>query len=204
MGKHRDKLVKLEDYKPPWEEKGEEYDPEKGKSFIHFLLRTKAEAEDTVDETKAALTTVTTERDALKKAADEKAREGETETDKLKRERDEALARAEAAEKGKEGEKSLAEIRFEVATEKGLTPAQVKRLNGNLTKKEDIEADADELLEAWGGAKTGEETEDEERGDNGPRTQPSRIKNAGDPGSGDSGWDPEKAAADYVGNGGLL
>lgn len=203
MGKHRDKVVKLEDYKPPWEEKGEEYDPEKGKSFIHFLLRTKAEAEDAVDETKATLTTITAERDALKKAADDKAREGETETDKLKRERDEAIAERDAAKQAKEGEKSLAEIRFEVATDKGLTPAQVKRLDRGLTKREDIEADADDLLKSWGSAGTA--GDEEQVDETGPSTRPRRpVRNAGDPGGDDVGWDPEKEAAAYVGSGGLL
>jgi hypothetical protein len=205
MGKRLDKLTKLEDYKPPWEEKGDEYDPEKGKSFIHYLLRTKAEAEDALDESKASLTTITQERDALKGEKEAKVREGESETDRLKRERDEAVARAEAAEKDKGGAKTLAEIRFEVALEKGLTKAQVKRLDQSLTKKEDIEADADELLESWGGSgESGDGAEDTDTST--PRTGPKRpLRNNADPGGEDAAFDPNKEADAYVsGRGGLL
>lgn len=41
-------------------------------------------------------------------------------------------------------------LRLEVATSKGLTPAQAKRLTGSTV--EELEADADELLEAFGGS----------------------------------------------------
>lgn len=43
-------------------------------------------------------------------------------------------------------------LRLEVATAKGLTPAQAKRLHG--TTKEELETDADELLASFGGAGT--------------------------------------------------
>jgi len=58
--------------------------------------------------------------------------------------------RAEAAEKrAAEAEGKL--LRLEIAAEKGLTPAQARRLVGNT--REELEADADELLEAFGAKK---------------------------------------------------
>ncbi|MGW0933653.1 hypothetical protein [Streptomyces sp. NPDC002666] len=45
-------------------------------------------------------------------------------------------------------------LRLEVATAKGLTPAQAKRLVG--ATKEELESDADELLASFGGAGTTE------------------------------------------------
>src|SRR5690349_696993 len=46
-------------------------------------------------------------------------------------------------------ELELSEARREVAAAKGLSPAQAKRLVG--TTREELEADADELLETFGG-----------------------------------------------------
>lgn len=60
-----------------------------------------------------------------------------------KSELEKAQARADAAEK-KALETELAALRASVALEKGLTPSQAKRLVG--ASREDLEADADELL----------------------------------------------------------
>lgn len=54
----------------------------------------------------------------------------------------------------KERDDSAAKVlRFEVASEKGLTPAQAKRLVG--VTKEELEADADEILEAFPASSSG-------------------------------------------------
>lgn len=82
------------------------------------------------------------ERDARKAAekklaAYEKAEQAKTDADKSEAEKRAAAdARADAAE--------LRATRLEVAHEKGLTPAQAKRLAG--TTREELEADADEVL----------------------------------------------------------
>jgi hypothetical protein len=61
-----------------------------------------------------------------------------------------AKDRADAAEaRATKAEGQL--LRLEIAAEKGLTPAQAKRLVGST--REELEADADELLEAFGGKK---------------------------------------------------
>jgi hypothetical protein len=63
--------------------------------------------------------------------------------DGAKSETQKALERAEAAEKAA-GESASRALRFEVAAEKGLTAKQALRLLG--TTREELEADADELL----------------------------------------------------------
>ena len=103
----------------------EEFDAERAKSKI-----SKANAE-----AKAL-------RDRLK-AAEEKIAKYD---DAQKSESERATERLTAAEKrAAEAEDRL--MRLEIATEKGLTPAQAKRLIGST--REEMEADADELLRAF-------------------------------------------------------
>lgn len=82
--------------------------------------------------------------DALK-AAHAKVKEfedlGKSEVEKLTGDRDGHRSRADTAERNL--------MRLQVGLDKGLTPAQAKRLVG--TTKEELEADADELAEAFGG-----------------------------------------------------
>jgi hypothetical protein len=61
-------------------------------------------------------------------------------------------ARVEAAEK-KAADMEAKALRAEVAQAKGLTPAQARRLQGST--KEELEADADDLLASFGGPKSG-------------------------------------------------
>lgn len=64
---------------------------------------------------------------------------GKSELQRLQDQAAEAIKRAEAAE--------AAALRHEVASAKGLTPAQAKRLVG--ASREELEADADEILDAF-------------------------------------------------------
>lgn len=84
-------------------------------------------------------------RAAEKRAADLEARLKEFE-DRDKTESTRAIERAEAAEKAAAAAEARA-LRLEVASEKGLTPAQAKRLVGD--SREELEADANELLETF-------------------------------------------------------
>lgn len=84
-------------------------------------------------------------RAAEKRAADLEARLKEFE-DRDKTESTRAIERAEAAEKAAAAAEARA-LRLEIASEKGLTPAQAKRLVGE--SREELEADADELLETF-------------------------------------------------------
>lgn len=84
-------------------------------------------------------------RAAEKRAAELEARLKEFE-DRDKTESTRAIERAEAAEKAAAAAEARA-LRLEVASEKGLTPAQAKRLVGE--SREELEADASELLETF-------------------------------------------------------
>lgn len=84
-------------------------------------------------------------RAAEKRAAELEAKLKEFE-DRDKTESTRAVERAEAAEKAAAAAEARA-LRLEVASEKGLTPAQAKRLVGET--REELEADASELLETF-------------------------------------------------------
>ena len=89
-------------------------------------------------------------RAAEKRAADLEARLKEFE-DRDKTESTRAIERAEAAEKAAAAAEARA-LRLEIASENGLTAAQAKRLVGET--REDLEADAKELLETFKPAST--------------------------------------------------
>lgn len=85
------------------------------------------------------------EANAKKNAADAKKLKELEDADKTESEK--AADRAAAAEKRAAEAESRA-LRLEVAAEKGLTPSQAKRLVG--TSREELESDADELIETFG------------------------------------------------------
>lgn len=93
-------------------------------------------------------------RAAEKRAAELEARLKEFE-DRDKTESTRAIERAEAAEKAAAAAEARA-TRLEIAAEKGLTPAQAKRLVGDT--REELEADADELLETFKPASTDDDS----------------------------------------------
>jgi hypothetical protein len=104
---------------------------------------------------------------------------GKTEAQRLAEDRDSHKSRADTAQ--------LALLRLEVAIDKGLTKAQAKRLVG--TTREELEADADELVESFrpaGG--TGDKPK--------PRSSPKeRLRGGGDPNEEPEESDPRKLAA---------
>lgn len=173
-------LPKFEDYKAPWEidstgaaipEDEQKLDPARLKKFLHGLLSDKERLQTTVE-------TVTAERDDVKGKLDAKAREGESDDAKSKREREEAIAAAE-----KKG--SLAALKLEVALDiDGITPAQAKRLAKRLTgeTQEELEADAKAIAEDFGLGKKDESKDDDDKGDD--KVVPGRPRApraAGDP-----------------------
>lgn len=166
---------KVEDWTAPWETAtGEtEIDKDKLKRYLFNLLGDKEKLQE-------RLTGVTTERDELKSAADEAARKGETTEQRLEREKKELEAKLADANKG--GDKDLENLRLTVAVEKGLNAAQLKRLIGST--KEELLADADELLKSFGSGGKSEEGEgDPENG--GLRRVPRTPFSPGDPNPGD-------------------
>lgn len=90
--------------------------------------------------------------------------------------------RASAAEK-RAAEAEGKYLRLEVALEKGLTAKQAGRLVGST--KEELEADADELLETFGGGKPPSV----------PRRPAPRLSGGGDPDDEPEETDPRKLAA---------
>lgn len=164
------KLAAFEDFRAPWEtEAGADTDIDKArlKRYIYNLQSDKQKAQEQVE-------ALTTERDTLKKSVDEKAREGESENDRLKRELKEAQEKA-----AKGGETSKETLKLRVALRKGLSEVQAKRLVGDT--EEELVKDADELLESFGGAGNGksEDGEDGEDGEEGtpPTRQPRQVRN---------------------------
>lgn len=85
-------------------------------------------------------------RERLKKFEEAEAKRKDAEKSDLEK----AAERAEAAEK-RAAELELNALRNEVALSKGLTAAQAKRLQGST--KEELEDDADDLLETFGASK---------------------------------------------------
>ena len=103
---------------------------------------------------------------------------------------DEKLAKVLADVEEANGRANEAEgnyTRLEVAVDKGLTPAQAKRLAG--TTKEELEADADELLAAFGTPSNDDTNDDdpdttpEPTGPAGGRPTPSLKPGSGNPAS---------------------
>lgn len=187
--KFSSKVPSLAEYKFPFlNEDGEIEDVESAKKAFHTLMVDKAKAQDAREDAQAEVATVTAERDELQKVVDDKAspdakaelEKAQTATKKAQDEAAKATARAD---------------RLEVAMEKGLTPAQAKRLVGDT--KEELEADADEILELFGSAKSedGDEDEDDE-GRVSPKAKVS-LTNVSDPkNKADAEPDYEKIAAE--------
>lgn len=88
------------------------------------------------------------ERARAKELEKELAKFRKAEQDKADADKSEAEKRAAAEERAAKAELNVA--RLEVAAEKGLTPAQAKRLQG--TTREELTADADQILIDFPGA----------------------------------------------------
>jgi len=129
-------LPKFEDWKAPWDEKGEELDAEKAKRYLYDVIRDRDDA--VVKKAKIAQ-----ERDELKTKVDEFETKDMTEVQRLQRELE--AAKAKPAE---DTETKLENARLKLALEHGLTVKQAKRLSGNTP--EELEADVTELLDTLG------------------------------------------------------
>lgn len=136
------------------------------------------------DPGKKALDAERTARKAAEKAkTDLEARLKELE-DRDKSDTQKLTDQVAAAEK-RVAEAEARALRLEVATSKGLTPAQAKRLVG--TTKDELEADADELVETFGAGKG-----DPKPPPGGKPTE--RLQSGGDPTGVPEVTDPKKLA----------
>lgn len=160
------KMPKFEEWTPPWGDDDEKLDVEKVKKLVFDLKVDK----ETLQERNSALTT---ERDDFKTKLTEKEREGESEQDKLKRELEEAKQKLAAVPST-----DVERLKLEVALDKGMTLVQAKRLVG--TTKEELEADAEELVKSFGGNGKGDNNDDDGDGKD-VRRRPRSVSNAGDP-----------------------
>lgn len=181
----------VKDWTAPWETAtGEtEIDKDKLKRYLFNLLGDKEKLQE-------RLTTTSTERDELKTAADAAARQGETNEQKLARENEELKAAVENATKGGNDDTAQENLRLKVAIEKNLNEAQLKRLIG--TTKEELMADADELIKSFGSTGKSEEGEGGEAGGDGVRRVPRGVFNAGDPAPGDGAVPSIKQAMEQI------
>lgn len=172
--KHTAKVPKLEDYKPSFvtgEGDDREIDIDAALKALHTLMLDKAKAQDAAEDIKAEKAEVVSERDELQAKVDDKnAPDAQVEIAKANKRAEDAEAKAKDA--------TARADRTEVAFEKGLTPAQAKRLQGET--REELEADADELLEAWGAPAAKDDDGDDDDEDTG-RQQPRPVVNGGDP-----------------------
>lgn len=144
-------FAKFEDWQAPWEKSGQDFDEARAKGLLYSLYKAEHESAE-----KHA--TVKAERDALQTKVDEFTRKDETEVERLRREvqeRDQKLAQS------ANGDTSNEVLRLKVALAKGLTEFQTKRLVG--TTKEELEADADDILASFGGSgKSGSDDDDDD------------------------------------------
>jgi hypothetical protein len=158
---------KVEDWKAPWEtETGEsEIEKDKLKRYLFGLLKDKERLQGSNSEKDSKI-------EELTKAVEAKAREGETDVEKLNREKkdlEDKLAKA--------GTDSAEVLRLRVALAKGLTEAQAKRLLGST--EEELSKDADELVASFGG--NGKKDESDESDDGDVSRKPRGRHNPGDP-----------------------
>lgn len=168
------KLPKFEDWKAPWESKGEDFDEEAARRHIYNLLSDKERLQGRVD-------TATQERDEAKaevtakqKELDEVTASNSTDADAVRKAQDKVR---EAEDKASKAEARAA--RLSVALDKGLSETQAKRLIGET--KEELEADAEELLNSFGGGRNAEADEDEDEDEDGvPSRTPRRLNNPAD------------------------
>lgn len=132
-------------------------------------------------------------RDAEQKAKDLEARLDALETTK-KSEMEQLTATVKKLGEDLATERSD-KLRLEVATVKGLTPAQAKRLTG--ASREELEADADDLLEAFPAPKSdaGDKKTDDPPAKSAPPSQKPKpeLKGGSDPTG-----DPEPSVKDLV------
>jgi hypothetical protein len=192
--KYSSKVPALADYKPSWlNEDGEITNVDAAIKAVHTLMVDKAKAQDAREDALAENKELVQERDELQEKVDDKnSPDAQVEIKKANDKADKAEAEAKK-------ERDRAD-RLEVAMEKGLTPAQAKRLQGE--NKEELEADADEILELFGQSKSSDDDENED--DDEVSTTPKsrvRLTNGGDHLNGsDAEPDYEKIAAEIGGD----
>lgn len=119
---------------------------------------------------------------------EEKSRKYDEVVESRKSELEKAAERIVGAEKDRDSAK-LEALRLRVAASKGLTERQAERLRGS--NKEELEADADELLDEFA-------TSDDGKGGKGPKRQPKENLRGGSDPTEETGETDPKRLADQV------
>lgn len=189
--KYTSKVPKLEDVTLNWVDSEGKVDEEKAKKALHTLMTDKAKAQDAREDALVEVKEQGSKVAELQKQLDDKS-DPDTKVE---------LDKARAAQAKAEAERDQANLRadrMEIAQEKGLTPAQAKRLVGE--NRDELEADAEELVKDLGLDLDKQDDEDES---DGARTAPkAKLRSGGDPNpdsSGDGNVDYEAEAAKIVG-----
>lgn len=169
-------LPKLEDWKAPWELKGEDFDEESARKYIYTLTSDKEKLQEKVS-------AANTERDQAKQATEDVRKE--LEAAQAKGDNAEVVTELQGKLRDAESKAAAAELkatRLEVAYDKGIPTKQAHRLQG--TTKEELEADADEFLESFAPSSKqgGDEDDDEEDEDAVPTVRPRRLTSPTDRG----------------------
>lgn len=193
-------MPKLEEWKAPWETKEVDGSPVDVPDEEQVIDKTKLKKYlyDVLSD-KVKFRNQATDATAQAEELQQKLNDAKTPEDLKKVQEENARLIAERDDARKKAEGSVDALKWEVALDKGLSKTQAKRLVGKT--REELEADADELLASWGhqGESGGGEGDEVRRG---PRR---RVNNSGDPDpdAGNSGKDepdPEKVVAEYFKN----
>lgn len=192
--KDKQGLPKLDEWKAPWEVDGDgkdipedeqEIDKPRLKKYLHGLLSDKINIRKSLDDQTQRVQELEAE---IEKATDPKQLEKlQEQVATLRKERDDAAAKA----KG-----SADALKWEIALDKGLTKTQAKRLVG--TTREELEADADELLASWGHQGKGGNEEEGGEGETIRRAPRRNLTNSGDPDPGAGKGEKEPNPDDVV------
>lgn len=194
--------AKVDDWKAPWEvdSQGEDIAPDdqqldgaRLKKYLFGLLSDKQRLRTQVNELTEARTDL--ERQIAEATDPAKITELQSKITELQQQRDAATSGT-----------ALENLKLQVALEKGLSAKQVKRLVG--TTREELEADADELIEESGGNQQANEGGGEggegEEGTPAPRRRrqvnPGDTKGRNGGGGGDDSplMDPDEFAKQYA------
>jgi len=127
------KLAPFDTWKAPWEEKGEDFNADTAKKYIHGLLSDRESRDGTISSLKAENKTLTTDLAAAKDSsltAEQRAEKAASDA----QERDAKFAKLEREN-----------ARLRIGQEKGLNAKQMRYLNGET--EEELTAAADQILE---------------------------------------------------------
>lgn len=178
-------LPKREDWKAPWEKKGEDVDPAKAADFLYSLLAREEKAQADLAAAETARQAAEQASAALQTKLDEQTAAGGPQIEALQRQVTELNTQLDEAKNSSAAEAQKSKLRYEVGLELGLTPRQLAKLDGDT--KEALLEDAQETFGVSG------KNEDEES-NRPPRTRPqSKMRNPGDPDPDEVPFDRAKA-----------